>query len=153
MQIYKEMNIGTAKIREEEMQGIQHYLLDFVAPDERYSVSDYKKQAEIKIKEILSKGKTPIIVGGTGLYIDSLVYGIEFCDEEFDEKYREKLSDIAKKEGLQVLYKKALEIDKEATEKISPNDEKRIIRILEIYKKTGKTKTERDIASRKNKPK
>ena len=76
MQIYKEMDIGTAKVSKEEMQGIKHYMLDFVSPNERYSVSAYKKQAEKCIEEILSKGKTPIICGGTGLYIDSLIYGI-----------------------------------------------------------------------------
>lgn len=150
MQIYKDMDIGTAKIKEEEMQGIKHYMLDFVLPDERYSVSDYKKQAEEKIQEILSKGKTPIIVGGTGLYIESLVYGIEFQEEEYDNEYRDYLSSIAKEQGLTVLYEKALKIDKNSAEKVSPNDEKRIIRILEIYNKTGKTKTEMDKLSRKN---
>ena len=69
MQIYKEMNIGTAKVNKEEMQGVQHYLVDFVSPDERYSVSNFKKDAEKAIEEILEKGKTPIVVGGTGLYI------------------------------------------------------------------------------------
>ena len=80
MQIYKEMNIGTAKITKEEMQGIKHYLIDIVSPNERYSVSNFKNDAELAIEEILKKGKTPIIVGGTGLYIDSLIYGIEFQD-------------------------------------------------------------------------
>lgn len=73
MQVYKEMNIGTAKISLEEMEGIRHYMLDLISPEERYSVSEYKKQAEEKIEEILKKGKTPIIVGGTGLYIEALI--------------------------------------------------------------------------------
>ena len=81
MQIYKEMNIGTAKITKEEMQGIKHYLIDIVSPNERYSVSNFKNDAELAIEEILKKVKTPIIEGGTGLYIDSLIYGIEFQDE------------------------------------------------------------------------
>ena len=148
MQIYKDMNIGTAKITVQEMQGIKHYMLDFVMPDERYSVSQYKKQAEKCIEEILQKGKTPIICGGTGLYINSLIYGIEFAAEEIDEKYRNELNEIAEKEGLEILYNKALEIDPEAMKKISKNDKKRIIRVLEIYKKTGKTKTQQDIESR-----
>ena len=93
MQIYKDMNIGTAKVTTEEMQGIKHYMLDFVMPDERYSVSQYKKQAEKCIEEILNKGKTPIICGGTGLYIDTLIYGIEFLEEEIDEGYRKELMD------------------------------------------------------------
>ena len=150
MQIYKEMNIGTAKVNKEEMQGVQHYLVDFVSPDERYSVSNFKKDAERTIEEILAKGKTPIVVGGTGLYIDSLIYGIEFQNEEVDLEYREKLNKIADEEGLENLYKKAQEIDPEAMKKISINDKKRIIRVLEIYHKTGKTKTEQELQSRKN---
>lgn len=150
MQIYKEMNIGTAKVNKEEMQGVQHYLVDFVSPDERYSVSNFKKDAEKAIEEILEKGKTAIVVGGTGLYIDSLIYGIEFQNEEVDLEYREKLNKIADEKGLESLYKKAQEIDPEAMKKISINDRKRIIRVLEIYHKTGKTKTEQELQSRKN---
>ena len=149
MQIYKDMNIGTAKIMPEEMQGIKHYMLDFVEPDKRYSVSEYKNKAELAIKEILSKRKVPIIVGGTGLYIDSLIYGIEFQEEEIDEEYRNFLNKKAEKEGLQKLYEEACKIDAIAMKKISPNDKKRIIRVLEIYHKTGKTKTEQEIESRK----
>ncbi len=150
MQIYKDMNIGTAKITHEEMQGIKHYMIDFLSPEERYSVSDYKESAEKCIDEIIKKGKTPIIVGGTGLYIDSLIYGIEFVHEEIDAEYREKLNTMAKEGKLEELYNKAMEIDPVAMEKISPNDKKRIIRVLEIYHKTGMTKTEQDIKSRKN---
>ena len=150
MQIYKEMNIGTAKVNKEEMQGVQHYLVDFVSPDERYSVSNFKKDAERAIEEILAKGKTPIVVGGTGLYIDSLIYGIEFQNEEVDLEYREKLNKIADEEGLENLHKMAQKIDPEAMKKISINDRKRIIRVLEIYHKTGKTKTEQELQSRKN---
>ena len=139
MQIYKDMNIGTAKVLEDEMQGIKHYMLDIISPEERYSVSDFKKQSEECIEQILQKGKMPIICGGTGLYINSLIYGLEFENEE-----------IAQNEGLENLYKKALEIDPEAANKISKNDQKRIIRILEIYHKTGKTKTQQDLESRKN---
>ena len=150
MQIYKEMNIGTAKITTNEMQGIKHYMIDIISPEDRYSVSEYKKQAELAIEEILNKGKTPIIVGGTGLYIDSLIYGIEFEQEEFDEDYRNYLNDLAEKEGTEKLYEMALKIDKQAMQKISKNDKKRIIRVLEIYHKTGKTKTEREKLSRQN---
>ena len=149
MQIYKDMNIGTAKITEKEMQGIPHYMLDIVSPEKRYSVSEYKKEAEKAIEEILKKGKVPIIVGGTGLYIESLIYGIEFQEEEFDEKYRQELNNIAETEGLEKLYQEAKKIDPKAMEKISKNDRKRILRVLEIYHKTGKTKTEQEIESRK----
>ena len=150
MQIYKDMNIGTAKPTPEEMQGIKHYLLDFVSPDERYSVADYKRDAKKAIKEIIAKGKTPIIVGGTGFYVDSLIYEIEYQDIEFDEKYRNELEEIAKKDGLEKLYEMAIKIDPEAMKKISANDKKRIMRVLEIYHQTGKTKTQLEIESRKN---
>ena len=150
MQIYKDMNIGTAKLTKEEMQGIKHYLLDFVSPEGRYSVANFKTDAKIKIEEILKKGKTPIIVGGTGLYIDSMIYGIEFQDEKIDKEYREELNELAEKEGLERLYEEARKIDSEAMKKISINDKKRIIRVLEIYHKTGKTKTEVEKESRKN---
>ena len=152
MQIYKDMTIGTAKPTEEEMQGIKHYLIDCVSPKTRYSVADYKKDAIFAIKEIFSKGKIPIIVGGTGLYLESLIYNIEYNEIEVDLKYREELEKIEKEEGLESLYKKAELIDPEAIKKISHNDKKRIFRILEIYKSTGKTKTQLEIESRKNKP-
>lgn len=151
MQIYKDMDIGTAKVTNEEMQGIKHYLVDFVRPDCRYTVSDFKKDSENAIKEILSKGKIPIVVGGTGLYVNSLIYGIEYQDMKFDEEYRNELMKIAETEdGLKKIYEQAKNIDPEATDKISSNDKKRIIRILEIYKATGKTKTEQEIISRQN---
>lgn len=150
MQIYKKMNIGTAKTTKEEMQGIKHYMQDFVEPNLRYSVADYKKDAEMAIEEILKKGKTPIVVGGTGLYVDSLVYGIEYQDIKLDEKYREELEERVQKEGLEKLYEEATQIDSEAMKKISHNDKKRIMRVLEIYKATGKNKTEQEIESRKS---
>lgn len=150
MQIYKDMNIGTAKPTKEEMGEIQHYLLDFVSPEERYSVAQYKQDAKKAIKEIIEKGKTPIIVGGTGLYVDSLIYEIEYNDIKLDEEYRKKLEKIVEEQGLEELYKKAVEIDPEAMKKISLNDKKRIMRVLEIYHSTGKTKTEQEKESRKN---
>ncbi len=149
MQIYKDMDIGTAKPTVEEMQGIKHYLIGYVSPEERYSVADYKKDAKKVIKEILGKGKMPIIVGGTGLYIDSLIYEIEYQDIKFDEKYRKELEQEAEEKGLEELYKRAKQIDEKAIEKISPTDKKRILRVLEIYHATGKTKTEQEMESRK----
>lgn len=150
MQIYKDMDIGTAKPTKQEMQEIKHYLLDFVEPDQRYSVAQFKKDAEKAIEEILAKNKVPIIVGGTGLYVDSLIYGIEYQEIELDKKYREELEEKAQKEGLETLYEQAQKIDPQAMEKISANDKKRILRILEIYHSTGKTKTQQEIESRKN---
>ena len=151
MQIYKDMDIGTAKVTKEEAEGIKHYLVDCVSPDERYTVSDFKKDAENAIEEILAKGKTPIVVGGTGLYVNSLIYGIEYQDMKFDEKYREELMSKAESEsGLKEIWEEANRIDPEAMKKISPNDKKRIVRVLEIFKATGKTKTEQEILSRQN---
>lgn len=150
MQIYKDMDIGSAKVTIDEMQGIKHYLIDCVYPNERYSVANYKQDAKAAIEEILKKGKTPIVVGGTGLYIDSLIYEIEYKDIKIDEEYRKELERIRDEQGIEVLYKKALEIDPVAMEKISSNDYKRITRILEIYKATGKTKTQQEAESRLN---
>ena len=107
MQIYKDMDIGTAKPSEEEMQGIKHYLIGIIEPDKRYSVADYKEDAKKAIKEILQKGKVPIIVGGTGLYIDSLIYEIEYPNIEFDSKYRAELEKQAEEQGLEKIYQKA----------------------------------------------
>lgn len=148
MQIYKDMTIGTAKPTEKEQEGIKHYLIDEISPDERFSVSDYKTTAEKAIETILSKNKVPIVVGGTGLYANSLIYGIEFKNEKYDESYRNKLEERVKKEGLETLYEEAKKIDSEAMEKISPNDKKRILRVLEIYQKTGMNKTEQDKLSK-----
>ncbi len=150
MQIYKDMDIGTAKPTIEEQNEAKHHLIDFVSPDKRYSVSEYKKDAEAKIKEILKNNKTPIIVGGTGLYLNSLVYGIEYPDIETDLKYRKELEQRVEKEGLDKLYNEAKKIDNIAIERVSSNDKKRILRILELYHSTGKTKTELEIESRKN---
>ena len=149
MQIYKDMNIGTAKVTEEEMQGIKHYMIDFVSPDERYSVADYKNDAEKIIEIIINKGKTPIIVGGTGLYVDSLIYNIEYPKINLDEDYRQKLEKEVEEKGLKYLYDVAKKIDEQAVQKISINDKKRIMRVLEIYHATGKTKTAQEVESRK----
>ena len=148
MQIYKDMTIGTAKPTIEEMDRIPHYLIDFVLPSERYSVADFKKAATKKIEEILSRNKTPIIVGGTGLYVDALVYNIEYLELETDLKYRQELENLIKQKGIEGLYKKAKQIDAQAMQNISLNDKKRIMRVLEIYHQTGKTKTQVEAESR-----
>lgn len=138
MQIYKDMNIGSAKPTEEEMQGIKHYLIDCVSPEKRYSVSEYKEDASNAIKEIISKKKVPIIVGGTGLYLNSLIYNIQYNDMDVDLNYRDMLEKEAEQKGLENLYERAKKIDPEAMEKVSQNDKKRIIRVLEIYNATRK---------------
>lgn len=149
MQIYKDMDVGTAKPSIEEMEGIKHYLIGNISPTVRYSVANFKKDAINAINEIIQKGKTPIIVGGTGLYIDSLVQGIDYDDVEIDLEYRNQLEEICKEQGLDVLYNQAVKIDQIAMEKISNNDKKRIFRVLEIYHSTGKTKTMQEYESRK----
>ena len=151
MQIYKDMNIGSAKPTIEEMQGIKHYMIDIAEPTERFSVAEYKKRSEEAIEKILQKGKVPIIVGGTGLYANSLIYNIEYNEIILDEEYRKNLMKIAETEaGLSTLYEKARIIDPVAMKKISSNDKKRIIRVLEIKHSTGKNKTELELESRKN---
>ena len=150
MQIYKEMDIGTAKVTKEEAEGIKHYLINIITPEERYTVANFKRDCEKAIEEILAKGKMPIIVGGTGLYVNSIIYGIDYMEMNFDEEYRNSLMKKAETEvGLEKIYEEAKKIDPEAIKTISKNDKKRIIRILEIFKATGKNKTEQELLSRK----
>lgn len=149
MQIYKYMDIGTAKPTLDEMQGIKHYMLDVVMPDETFNVAKYKSMAESAIEGILKKGKVPIIVGGTGLYINTLVDGIEFADVPGDEEYRNELIEKGYREGAMSIYKELEKIDSESAKKIDPNNIRRVARAIEIYKVTGKTKTQLDIESRK----
>lgn len=149
MQIYKYMNIGTAKPTEEEKEGIKHYLLDVVDPDETFNVAKYKALAEEAIEEILQKGKTPIIVGGTGLYINTLTSGIEFKETPNDLEYREALIKKASEEGADSIYEMLQKVDPISAQNIEKNNIRRVARALEIYKVTGKTKTELDIESRK----
>ena len=141
MQIYKDMTIGTAKPTIQEMQGVPHYLIDFVAPNERYSVADFKKEALKAISTILEHGKIPIVVGGTGLYVNSLTQNIEYPEIGVDVNYRNELEKKIEKEGLEKLWEEANKIDEKSMTIISKNDKKRIMRVLEIYHQTGKTKT------------
>ncbi len=141
MQVYKEMNIGTAKPTNQEMSGIKHYMIDVVAPNEEFNVVKYVQMVRPIIQEILSRNKIPIIVGGTGMYVEALIYNIEFSDSNIDNNYRKELLEISKKEGNEKLYEKLEQIDAEYAKKIHINDTKRIIRGLEVYQQTGKTVT------------
>ena len=152
MQIYKHMNIGTAKPTKEEMKDIKHHLIDFVEPSKRYSVADFRKDALDAIDAVLKQNKVPIIVGGTGLYVNCLTQNIQYPTLETNLEYRKLLEQRVKKEGLEVLYEEAKKIDEEAIKNISVNDQKRIMRVLEIYHQTGKTKTELEIESRREPP-
>lgn len=136
MQVYKYMDIGTAKPDEEERDGIKHYLMDEVYPDEEFSVVKFKELAEKYIDEILSRGKIPIVVGGTGLYINSLIYNINFSETATDHELREKLRKMAEEKGNRYLHDMLKEIDPEAAEKIHENNVKRVIRAIEVYEQT-----------------
>lgn len=138
MQIYKGMDIASAKPTKEEMQGIPHHLIDFLDRDISFSAADYVRFAKEKIAEVLSRGKLPIIVGGTGLYIDSLLENVKFSDGGSDEKYRKELYDFAGKVGNEALYARLLEADPEAAETIHPNNLVRVVRALEVIHVTGR---------------
>jgi len=132
MQIYRRMDIGTAKPSLEEQARVKHHLIDIIDIDEDYSVSKFQTQAFSHIDEQLSNGKTPIIVGGTGLYINSIVYQLDFTSTPSNDVFRKKMISIIEDKGLAYLYEQLKERDVKAAERIHPNDEKRIIRRLEI---------------------
>ncbi len=144
MQIYKGMNIATAKPEKDETDGIKHHLIDFLSPEKEYSVASFCLDAEKAVEKILSDGKLPIIVGGTGLYIDSFVNNTVFLDDTKKNDVRERLYRELNEKGVEELYKRLLTVDKDAAEKIHPNNELKVIRALEIYESTGKTLTEQN---------
>lgn len=137
MQVYRKMNIGTAKIEPEEMQGVRHHLIDILDPAEEFNVVLFKKYALRAMEDIYSRGKIPIIVGGTGFYIQALLYDIDFEENDNDMSYREKLQNLADTHGKTFLHDMLAEVDPESAEKIHENNVKRVIRALEFYKKTG----------------
>jgi len=153
MQVYKYMDIGTAKPDEKEREGIKHYLIDEVAPDEEFSVARFQELSLKYIDEILNKGKIPIVAGGTGLYINSLIYNLEFSDTICDWELRKKLADEAKEKGNEYLHNKLREIDPKAAENIHMNNVKRVIRAIEVYTHTNKPISVHQEESRKNPPK
>lgn len=153
MQIYKYMDIGTAKPTDEEKSGIVHYLIDEVNPDEEFSVARYKEMALGYIDKILKKDKVPVVVGGTGLYINSLIYNINFSETTVDWEYREELKKQAEENGNEYLHYKLREVDPEAAERIHSNDVKRVIRALEVFKHTNKTISQHQENSRSVPPK
>ena len=151
MQIYRGMDIGTAKPTKEEMGGIPHHMLDVADPAEDYSVARYVHDADACVRDILSRGKLPIVVGGTGLYIDNLIAGRDFAP--FTGAWREKLQARAREEGLPALHEELRRIDPDRAEKLHPNDEKRILRALEVWYETGETITAHDERTRSLPPK
>lgn len=138
MQIYSEMLVGTARPTEEEMDGIPHHLMGFISPDMAYSTAQFKKDAEEKIEEIFARGKQPIVVGGTGLYINSLTYDIGFEAPQGDPELRKKLEAEYDEKGAAHMYALLLEKDPEAAKRIHRNDKLRVVRALEIAEKGGR---------------
>lgn len=142
MQIYKYMNIGTAKPTEQEMDGVAHHMLDIVYPDEPFSVAQYAESARKKIADVHARGRIPVLAGGTGLYIDHVVQGVRLAEMETDFSLRERLNNEAREKGGDVLYSRLLQLDPEAAASIHPNNIRRVIRALEVYEATGQTFTE-----------
>ena len=138
MQVYKYMDIGSAKIREEEMQGIKHYLIDELEPDEEFHVVRFQQMAKKSLEEIYEKNKIPIVVGGTGFYIQALLYDIDFTESNEDTAYRENLEQLANEKGAEYLHDMLKKVDPASAEQIHANNVKRVIRALEFYKQTGK---------------
>ena len=134
IQVYRELNIGSAKITQEEMQGIPHHLIDIKSCFDGFSAGEFSELTKEKIGQITKRGKTPIIVGGTGLFIKGLIEGYDFSDCPKNEEFRKHCNDVIEKEGLNVLYAELQKINPERAEQISANDQKRIIRALEIEK-------------------
>ena len=139
MQIYRKMDIGTAKALPEEQQGIPHHLIDIIEPNENYSLENFLKDCESTVDDVLSRGKLPVIAGGTGLYISSFINGVELAEAKIDDDYRKTMETIADTEGNLSIKQLLYGIDKQAYLKLKTNDRKRIIRALEVYRATGKT--------------
>ena len=151
IQVYKGMDIGSAKITKEETDGIPHHLIDILEPKEEFNVHIFKKLATKAINDISSRGKIPIIVGGTGFYIQAVLYDINFDDTETDYEYREYLEQLAKDKGNAFLHNMLKEVDPESAAAIHCNNLKRVIRALEYYKQTGKKISEHNEKERENK--
>ena len=137
MQVYKHMDIGSAKIRPEEMDGVKHYLVDVLEPDEEFHVVRFQQMAKDALNEIYAKGKVPIVVGGTGFYIQALLYDIDFTENNEDTSYRTELENLATEKGVDFVHDMLREVDPASADAIHANNLKRVIRALEFYKQTG----------------
>ena len=132
MQIYEYMDIGSAKVTYEEMDGVKHYLIDEVKPDYPFSVSEFQERANKYIKEITKKGKKVIVTGGTGLYLNSLIYNMDFAKSDANNELREKLAQELKEYGIDHMYNKLKKLDEESANRIHKNNTKRVIRAIEV---------------------
>lgn len=137
MQVYKKMDIGTAKIKKEEMQGIPHYLVDVLDPAQDFNVVVFQEMAKKAMEEICRRGKVPIVVGGTGFYIQALLYDIDFSEHDSGEEYRAYLQKIGEERGNRYLHDMLCEVDEEYAKTVHANNTKKVIRALEYYKETG----------------
>ncbi|MEE1315510.1 MAG: tRNA (adenosine(37)-N6)-dimethylallyltransferase MiaA [Faecalimonas sp.] len=137
MQVYRGMDIGSAKIRPEEMQGIRHYLVDVLEPEEEFHVVRFQQMAKAAMEEIYAKGKIPILVGGTGFYIQAVLYDIDFTENEEDQSYRTELENLAREQGADCLHQMLRKVDPASADAIHANNVKRVIRALEFFKQTG----------------
>ena len=137
MQVYKHMDIGTAKVTKEEMDGVKHYLIDAIEPTEDFHVVRFKEMVEEAMAEIYAKGKVPIICGGTGFYIQAILYDIQFAEQEIDYTYRHELEAFAEENGNEALHDKLKKVDPESAETIPAANRKRVVRALEYYHQTG----------------
>ena len=152
MQVYRGMDIGTAKITKEEMDGVVHHLIDICDPIEPFSAADFQNQAKQLIIDIYSRGKLPFVVGGTGLYVESLCYEYRFAKQGSDEQFRDEQEQFAQQFGVEALHDKLKAVDEEAASRLHPNDTRRVIRALEIYHLTGQTFTEQQKGQEKVSP-
>ena len=150
MQVYKEMNIGSAKIQPEEMKGVSHYLVDEIEPEEEFNVVRFQTMAKNAMKTIYQKGKIPVIVGGTGFYIQALLYDIDFTDTTEDFDYRRELEQLAQEKGNEFLHEMLRKVDPKAAQEIHENNRKRVIRALEYYRDTGKQISKHNEQQRQN---
>ena len=138
MQVYKEMDIGSAKIRKEEMEGVPHYLVDVLQPDEEFHVVRFQQMAKEAMEQIYANGHIPIVVGGTGFYIQALLYDIDFTENDGDTTFRTEMEQYAAEHGAEALHEKLREVDPASADAIHANNVKRVIRALEFYHQTGK---------------
>lgn len=150
MQVYKQMDIGTAKVMPEEMQGVKHFLIDEFEPDEDFNVVKFKEYAKKYMEEIYAAGKIPIIAGGTGFYIQALLYDIDFEDNDPDYSYRRSLEQMAEEKGAAVLHEMLQNVDPKSAEIIHENNVKRVIRALEYFEKTKRPISEHNESQRQN---
>ena len=149
MQVYKQMDIGSAKIKPSEMDGIPHYLVNILEPDEEFHVVLFQQMAKQAIQKIYEKGKIPILVGGTGFYIQAVLYDIDFSENEKDTSYREELEKLAQIKGAEYLHDRLREVDEKSAQDIHANNVKRVIRALEYFHQTGEKISEHNEEQRK----